>query len=78
MVNGIIPVEFGENSIATSYISGTWNEEMGGIVVVNHTGAELPTTGAAGTRLIYIAGAALFVTAVVIIVTKKRMSIEEE
>lgn len=78
MVNEIIPVKIDENSIATSYVSGTWNEDMGGIVVVNHTGAELPTTGAAGTKLIYIAGAALFTTAVVIIVTKKRMSIEEE
>lgn len=42
--------------------------------VVNHMGATLPTTGGMGTTLIYAVGGILVLAAVVLLVTKKRMS----
>ena len=42
--------------------------------VVNHSGIELPDTGGIGTTIFYVVGAALVVFAVVILVTRKRMS----
>jgi LPXTG-motif cell wall-anchored protein len=42
--------------------------------VVNHSGIELPETGGIGTTIFYIVGAALVIGAVVILVTRKRMS----
>ena len=43
-------------------------------VVVNKTGAELPSTGGSGTTLFYIIGGALAVGAAVLLVVRKRMS----
>lgn len=42
--------------------------------VANSTGPVLPSTGGVGTTVFYIAGAALVVGAVVLLVTRKRMS----
>lgn len=47
---------------------------VGTIKVLNQTGSELPETGGAGTTVLYIVGAALVIAAVVLLVTKKRMS----
>lgn len=44
------------------------------VVVVNKAGAELPSTGGMGTTIFYILGSILVVAAVVLLVTKKRMS----
>jgi len=44
--------------------------------VVNRAGAELPSTGGIGTTIFYIAGAALVLAAVVMLVTKRRMKAE--
>lgn len=44
--------------------------------VVNNSGAELPSTGGMGTTLFYIVGGLLALAAVVLLVTKKRMSSE--
>lgn len=49
----------------------------GGIVklsVVNQAGSELPTTGGMGTTIFYILGSVLVLAAVVLLVTRKRMS----
>lgn len=43
-------------------------------VVVNKTGAELPSTGGMGTTIFYALGAALAIGAGVILVTRKRLS----
>ena len=42
-------------------------------VVVNLSGTELPSTGGVGTTLFYIGGGALFLGALVVLITKKRM-----
>ena len=44
--------------------------------VVNQTGAELPSTGGIGTTIFYIAGGLLVVAAIVLLITRKRMSTE--
>lgn len=46
--------------------------------VVNNSGAQLPETGGMGTTLFYVLGGILVVFAVVLLVTKKRMSREEK
>lgn len=48
-----------------------------GIIVVNLTGSVLPETGGMGTTLFYAVGAVLVLAAVVLLITKKRMSNEE-
>ena len=45
----------------------------GGVVVENHAGTVLPSTGGMGTTLFYVIGGVLMVAAVVLLVTKKRM-----
>lgn len=45
-------------------------------VIKNQAGVELPETGGMGTTLIYAVGGILFVAALVLLVTKKRMSSE--
>lgn len=44
------------------------------VVVVNKAGTELPSTGGMGTTIFYVLGSALVLGAVVLLVTKKRMS----
>ncbi len=44
------------------------------VVVVNKAGTELPSTGGMGTSVFYVLGAVLVMGAVVLLVTKKRMS----
>lgn len=43
-------------------------------VVVNKSGSELPTTGGMGTTMFYLFGGIMVLAAVVLLVTKKRMS----
>ncbi|MGI6544844.1 MAG: SpaH/EbpB family LPXTG-anchored major pilin [Fastidiosipilaceae bacterium] len=47
---------------------------IGQITIVNKAGAELPSTGGVGTTIFYVVGAILAVGAVILLVTKKRMS----
>ena len=45
--------------------------------VVNESGAILPSTGGIGTTMFYVIGGALVLVAVVLLVTRKRMSVEK-
>ena len=45
--------------------------------VVNKKGVELPSTGGIGTTLFYIGGGILVLAAVILLVTKRRMSADE-
>mgnify|MGYP004652370949 CR=1 FL=1 len=59
---------------ATMEASATaWAEGNGGVVVENHAGTVLPSTGGMGTTLFYVVGGGLMVAALVLLVTKKRM-----
>ena len=49
----------------------------GGVEVENLAGAQLPQTGGIGTTLFYVLGGIMVAAAVVVLVTKKRMSTEE-
>ena len=55
---------------------GTADEAIGvaAITIANNKGAVLPETGGMGTTVLYVAGGVLVVAAVVLLVTKKRMS----
>ena len=47
------------------------------IVVVNKTGAELPSTGGMGTTIFYVLGGVLMAGAAILLVTKKKMFNEQ-
>ena len=72
-----------ENGKVTSTVTSTKVEVVleniaaTAIVVVNKTGTELPSTGGMGTTIFYVLGSILVVGAVVLLVTKKRMSSAE-
>ena len=62
--NGTATVSYGENSTGT-------------VMVLNQTGAELPSTGGVGTTVFYVVGGLLVAVAVVLLVTKKKMSVNK-
>ena len=66
---GPITVVIGENG-AVSVDSVTVSE----VKVLNQSGTELPSTGGTGTTIFYVLGSILVLGAVVLLVTKKRMS----
>lgn len=51
---------------------------MDEVKVLNQSGTELPSTGGMGTTIFYILGSILVVGAVVLLVTKKRMSASDK
>ena len=70
-----------ENGIETNETINTTKVEVNiakiaatAVVVVNKAGTELPSTGGMGTTVFYVLGAVLVLGAVVLLVTKKRMS----
>ena len=53
----------------------TYNDDYRGTVrVENKTGAELPSTGGVGTTVFYVVGGLMVLLAVVLLVTRKKMS----
>lgn len=63
-------------SVTADNKSGTADATTGiaGITIANNKGATLPTTGGMGTTLFYVLGSVLVLGAVVLLVSKKRMS----
>ena len=47
------------------------------VKVNNQSGSELPSTGGMGTTIFYVVGSILLVGAAVLLITKKRMSVEK-
>ena len=47
---------------------------MDEVKILNQSGTELPSTGGMGTTIFYVLGSVLVLGAVVLLVTKKRMS----
>lgn len=66
------------NGGASTTITIDNEEGKVGVIVENHLGTTLPSTGGAGTTLFYIIGGALAVGALVLLVTKRRMDNEED
>lgn len=56
--------------------SGTASADTGkaGITIANNKGSVLPSTGGIGTTIFYVVGSILVLAAVVLLITKKRMS----
>ena len=88
---GIEPVEFqvvahhsnGQLTELKAVVKGGLTQTISGstatgtltAVIENHSGSELPSTGGIGTTIFYALGSLMAVSAVVLLVTKKRMSI---
>ena len=70
---GPVTIVIGENGA----VNGTTEAPQGvdAVKVLNQSGTELPSTGGIGTTIFYILGSILLVGAVVLLVTKKRMSV---
>lgn len=64
----------GEGVINYTYEGAADNNGVARVTVVNQMGSELPSTGGTGTTIFYIVGAVLALAAVVLLVTRKRMS----
>ncbi|MGM9542781.1 MAG: SpaH/EbpB family LPXTG-anchored major pilin [Candidatus Limivicinus sp.] len=69
---GAVTITIGENGVvnATAEAPQGVNE----VKVLNQSGTELPSTGGMGTTLFYVLGSVLVLCAVVLLVTRKRMS----
>ena len=48
--------------------------DVGEVEIENKSGTELPSTGGIGTTIFYVLGSILVIGAVVLLITKKRMS----
>ena len=72
MLAAPVTIVIGENGV----VNGTTEAPQGvdEVKVLNQTGALLPSTGGMGTTVFYVLGGALVLAAVVLLVTRKRMS----
>ena len=70
---GSVTIVIGENGV----VNGTTEAPQGvdEVKVLNQSGTELPSTGGMGTTLFYLLGSFMVLAAVVLLVTKKRMSV---
>lgn len=62
------------NTVTESTKETETNVNVTGLVVVNQSGTELPSTGGIGTTIFYVLGGLMMVGAAVLLITKKRMS----
>lgn len=62
------------NDFAIQQSDGTSTQVEGAVPVLNQTGSVLPSTGGIGTTIFYIVGALLMVSALVLLITRKKMS----
>ena len=74
---GRVEVKIESTNLTTTMTGDTWAEGNGGVQITNKTGTELPSTGGMGTTIFYVLGSVLVLAAVVLLVTKKRMSVKD-
>ena len=70
-----VDVKIEKTNLTTSMTGDTWAAGNGGVQITNNAGTELPSTGGMGTTLFYVLGSILVLGAAVLLVTKKRMSV---
>lgn len=73
-LTGTVSIVINNEGVVTANESATTDKI---VKVENKTGALLPSTGGIGTKVFYIVGGILFVGAIVFIIVRKRMNIEE-
>lgn len=72
-----IRIEGSEEQVLEATVTdGVW--QSGGLRIENNKGSLLPETGGIGTTVFYVVGGVLLVGAVVLLVTKKRMSADSD
>ena len=74
---GRVKVTIKDANLTTTMKGEVWNEGDGGVQITNETGTVLPSTGGMGTTIFYVLGSVLVLGAVVLLVTKKRMSTKD-
>ena len=64
------------NETETSYTKETYDPDLLvlNLQVINQKGTQLPSTGGIGTTIFYVVGGVLVLAAIILLVTKKRMS----
>lgn len=67
------PLEIKIDSAGKIYLNGSLTENAGDVRVQNKSGTVLPSTGGAGTTMIYLVGAVLVLGSGVVLVTKRRV-----
>lgn len=67
------PLEIKIDSVGKIYLNGSLTENAGDVRVQNKSGTVLPSTGGAGTTMIYLIGGALVLGSGVVLVTKRRV-----
>lgn len=75
-----VQVTIDGSNLKGNVLNGAYDPDASGnnaIQVINKSGTLLPETGGMGTTIFYAAGGVLVLAAVVVFVTKKRMSVEE-
>ena len=74
---GRVEVKMENSNLTTTMTGDIWKDDNGGVQITNQTGVELPSTGGIGTTIFYVLGAILVLAAGVILVTRKRMSMND-
>ena len=69
IITGAVEKENGDDSTTLTYVTAVAE-------INNNSGTELPSTGGMGTTVFYILGGILVLAAVVLLITKRRMSAE--
>ena len=69
---GAVTITIGENGVVNATAEAPQGVDE--VKILNQSGTELPSTGGMGTTLFYVLGSVLVVGAVVLLVTRKRMS----
>ena len=67
------PLEIKIDSAGKIYLNGSLTENAGDVRVQNKSGTVLPSTGGAGTTMIYLVGAVLVLGSGVVLATKRRV-----
>lgn len=69
-----VTINWDKENLKFTYDGAADVNGVASVTIVNQAGSELPTTGGIGTTLFYVIGGILVLAAVVLLVTKKRMS----